>query len=848
MSGLGRPSPASLLGLAAVVALLATGGASARAGAPAAAAGPRVVEVVVTLPRPPLALAVARDRQLAAAVLRSRSLDVRAPAAVSYLRTLASAQRALETRLAETVPGARVRWHYGVALDGVSVLLPSSELPRLRALPGATVWPTLTYHSLGGAGSAAAAAPALNRTPALIGATTLWGPDLATAGEGMKIGIIDDGIDQTHPFFDPTGFAYPPGFPKGNAAYTTPKVIVARAFPSPSTSWRYAATPFDPQFSEHATHVSGIAAGDYHTLSNGPRGRVYVSGIAPKAYLGNYKVLTVPTKDYGLDGNSPEIAKGIDQAVADGMNVINLSLGEPEIEPRRDIVVRALDNAAAAGVVPVVAAGNDFQLSGRGSISSPANAPAAIAVAASSEGDGGPADEIASFSSSGPTPISLEMKPDVTAPGEGILSSIPHASWDVWDGTSMATPHVAGAAALLMERHPLWTVEQVKSALASTGDPVHLPGTQTEVATTREGGGRIDLVRADSPLVFTQPTSLSWGLVRRGFVGTKHLLVTDAGGGLAPWSASVAAQSLPPGVTVAPTATSVVAGTSLGVTLAVAKSAAEGEATGFVLLTRGSDVRRVPFWFHVEAPQLGLDRATTIRRGGLYRGDTAGKPSNVSSYRYPDRGTSSGVATDLGGPEQVFRFVLRKRVANFGVVVLWHAPGVRVTPRLVRAGDENRLVGATGLPVAINPYVGLPRPYPVVGAVLPLPGAYDVVFDTPTGTTPGRFLFRLWVNDTTPPSVKLLHATVRAGEPIRFAVHDTGSGVDPQSIVVDRDGNQVPFAYAHGVVSLDTATLAAGTHRVELTVSDYQESKNMEDVGPVLPNTRDVHVTVTVTP
>ena len=67
----------------------------------------------------------------------------------------------------------------------------------------------------------------------------------------------------------------------------------------------------------------------------------------------------MPTADYGLDGNSPEIAKAIDQAVADGMNVINLSIGEPEVEPSRDIVVQALDNAAAAGVVPVVAAGND---------------------------------------------------------------------------------------------------------------------------------------------------------------------------------------------------------------------------------------------------------------------------------------------------------------------------------------------------------------------------------------------------------------------------------------------------------------------------------------------------------
>src|SRR5205823_9844372 len=186
-------------------------------------------------------------------------------------------------------------------------------------------------------------------------------------------------------------------------------------FPPPGASGRYAKLPFDPVESEHATHVAGIAAGDYGTTAPGPSGTVKVSGIAPMAYLGNYKVLTIPTASFGLDGNSPEIVAGIEQAVKDGMDVINLSLGEPEIDPSRDVVVKAIDDAAAAGVVPVIAAGNDFAEAGRGSIGSPGNAPDAISVAASTEGDNGPADEIADFSSSGPTPVSLLMKPDVTA-------------------------------------------------------------------------------------------------------------------------------------------------------------------------------------------------------------------------------------------------------------------------------------------------------------------------------------------------------------------------------------------------------------------------------------------------
>src|SRR6266851_4948602 len=364
------------------VVLVATGGAAARADAPAG----DLVEVVVTLPQAPLAEAVLRDRTLAGALTTRHRLNLRATASASYLRGLASAQRATQARIEQAIPGARTRWHYGVVANGMAVVLPRSALTRLSRIAGATVWPSVTYHAL------------LNRTPQLIGAPTVWGPTLATAGQGMKIAIIDDGLDRTHVFFDPTDFTYPDGFPKGNTAYTTPKVIVARSFAPANLTWKYADLPFDPKYSDHATNVAG------------------------------------------LDGNSPEIVAGIEAAVTDGMDVLNLSLGEPEVEPTRDIVVAALNHAADAGVVPVVAAGNDG--GGGGSISSPANAPQAITVAASTEGDDGPADVIAGFSSTGPTPISLELKPDVTAPGVDLLSSLPGNTWSAhdWSGTSMAAP------------------------------------------------------------------------------------------------------------------------------------------------------------------------------------------------------------------------------------------------------------------------------------------------------------------------------------------------------------------------------------------------------------------------
>jgi subtilisin family serine protease len=758
---------------------------------------------------------------------------------------LAAGQRTLAARLAVSVPAARIHWHYGVALDGVSVVLPASDLPRLAAVPGATVWPSITYHSLRSSSGAATSATEVNRAPTLVRATSLWGSSLATAGQGMKIGIIDEGIDQRHPYFKPSGYSYPTGFPKGNSAYTTPKVIVARAFPSPSTHWKYADTPFDPVYSDHGTHVAGIAAGDVDTQTD--QGGAIVSGVAPKAYLGNYKALTIPTSGVGLDGNSPEIAKAIDQAVADGMNVINLSIGEPEVEPSRDIVVRALDNAAAAGVVPVVAATNDFEVAGYGSVGSPANAPAAITVGASTlGGNRSRSDVVASFSSSGPTPISLLLKPDVTAPGVDVLSSIPPNAWEAWDGTSMATPHVSGGAVLLLQRHPTWTVEQVKSALAATGDPVHPAGKPGRVSTLREGGGRIDLARADQPLLFTDPSSLGWRLVRRGFSDTTQLSTADAGGGSAPWSVSVDAQSMPRGATLTPLASSLVAGQVLSLRLKVSRTAGAGDATGYVVLTRGSAIRRVAFWFRVDVPRLGLDRRRTLRTPGVYRGDTAGQPSRVSTYRYPERALAPGVPTRLGGPEQVFQFTLRRRVANFGAVILGHARGVRVSPRLVADHDENRVVGYTGIPANLNPYQAFGRAEPVVGAVLPDPGAYDFVFDTPTRRKPGAFTFRFWVNDTSAPSIRLQAGATVVGRPIRLAVRDSGSGVDPLSLHVRVNGARVPFTYSDGILSIRTTKLRPGKAHVVATASDYQEAKNMEDVGPVLPNTRTLRTTVTL--
>src|SRR5437660_478163 len=158
---------------AAALALLATTGATARTSPRADS----LVEVVVTLPQPSLAEAVHGDRSLAsAATTRRHRLDVRTPASRSYLRRLATAQHTLQARIQTAIPGAQVARRYAVVLNGLAVVVPSSQLPRLRSLPGATVWPSLTYR------------PLLDRTPGLIGATSLWGSTQATAREGVTTG------------------------------------------------------------------------------------------------------------------------------------------------------------------------------------------------------------------------------------------------------------------------------------------------------------------------------------------------------------------------------------------------------------------------------------------------------------------------------------------------------------------------------------------------------------------------------------------------------------------------------------------------------------------------------------
>lgn len=275
-------------------------------------------------------------------------------------------------------------------------------------------------------------------------------------GRGARIGILDTGIDYTHP--DLGGCARTSNISDGRCS----KVAGGYDFTNNDTD------PFDDH--GHGTHCAAIAAGQgVHP------------GMAPDATLYAYKVLS----RYG-SGSFSDVIAAIERSadpngdgdVSDHLDVISLSLGSDNGDPN-DAASLALDRAMSLGVVAVVAAGNEGP--NQRTISSPGASRRAITVGAFSS-----QRSLASFSSRGPvlfregsTAYTLS-KPDVVAPGVSICAALgsepafstsgrlcldsQHVSLS---GTSMATPHVAGLAALLRQGHPTWNPDQIKSAMKS---------------------------------------------------------------------------------------------------------------------------------------------------------------------------------------------------------------------------------------------------------------------------------------------------------------------------------------------------------------------------------------------
>jgi subtilisin family serine protease len=244
--------------------------------------------------------------------------------------------------------------------------------------------------------------PTLDRSVAQIGAPTAWAA--GHTGKGATVAIVDSGIDVTHPDL----------------------VDAVTA----SADFTASAAGTDDQYG-HGTHVASIVTG-----SGVGHARGY-AGVAPDAVLLNAKVIN----DDGGGTESTTIA-GMQWAVAHGATIVNLSLGLAFDADGTDLMSAEVDRLSAqTGALFVVAAGNEGP--GPGTIGSPAAAESALTVGAVDA-----ENALTRFSSRGPRYFDDGVKPDITAPGQGIVAALAHGPVEgpyiARSGTSMAAPHVAG--------------------------------------------------------------------------------------------------------------------------------------------------------------------------------------------------------------------------------------------------------------------------------------------------------------------------------------------------------------------------------------------------------------------
>ncbi|WP_083751961.1 S8 family peptidase [Saccharothrix sp. ALI-22-I] len=307
------------------------------------------------------------------------------------------------------------------------------------------------------------ARPLLDRSTAQVGAPVAWAAGLT--GAGVTVAVVDTGVEGDHP--DLVG-----------------REVAGRDFTHEQDGIdRYG----------HGTHVAATMVGH----------RAPYRGVAPDARLLDAKVCD-------SEGFCPEsaIIEGMRWAAEQGADVVNISLG---LVPSDDIdpVEAAVDALSAShGILFVVSAGNSGDQAG--TLLSPGTADSALTVGAVERDD-----SLADFSSRGPRVADGAVKPDITAPGVDIVAARASTGGFLGtpvgeehmslSGTSMSSPHVAGAAALLAQRHPDWSGARLKAALTASAKP------NPALSVYEQGSGRLDIAAALATTITSEPTSVVLG-------------------------------------------------------------------------------------------------------------------------------------------------------------------------------------------------------------------------------------------------------------------------------------------------------------------------------------------------
>ncbi|MFG1834522.1 S8 family serine peptidase [Micromonospora chersina] len=300
----------------------------------------------------------------------------------------------------------------------------------------------------------------LDRSVPQIGAPSAW--QSGWTGKGVTVAMLDSGYDSDHPML-------------------AGRVAMAQDFTGVGSA---------EDDHGHGTHVLSTIGG----ATDGA-----LRGVAPDARL-------VVGKICNAGGGCPDSATlaGMEWAATTaGAKVVSMSIGGPD-EPGVDPLEQAInDLSAQTGALFVVAAGNSGE-NGPATVESPGTADAALSVGAVDR-----SDKLAYFSSKGARLGDNAVKPEITAPGVGIVAAQLGGGSVAMSGTSMATPHVAGAAAILAQRFPQWTGAQLKAALLGAATPT------AGLSPYQQGTGRVDVARAVRQPVTVSPANLTavagWG-------------------------------------------------------------------------------------------------------------------------------------------------------------------------------------------------------------------------------------------------------------------------------------------------------------------------------------------------